>query len=100
MVCSHHHRLLHDDGWAVALHRDGTTAWTRPGGVPFVPGPLTRLRELKRHLARRNDPANHHHPSRRASGRAPATGDPPGTAAPPTGDPPSSSDPPADTATG
>ena len=112
MVCSHHHRLLHDDGWGVALPRDGTTAWTRPGGVPFIPGPLTRLRELKRHLARRNDPANHHHPSRRASGQAPATGDPPGTAAggdlrstgdppgtapPPTGDPPSSSDPPAAT---
>jgi hypothetical protein len=56
MVCSHHHRLLHDDGWGVALHRDGTTAWSRPVGAPFVPGPLTRLRELKRHLARHRDP--------------------------------------------
>ena len=87
MVCAHHHRLLHDDGWGVALRRDGTTAWTRPGGVPFVPGPHTRLRELKRHLARRNDPTNRD-PKRsrpsspQAAGASPdsppATGDPPG----------------------
>ncbi len=102
MVCPHHHRLLHDDGWGVALRRDGTTAWTRPGGIPFIPGAHTRLRELKRHLARHRDPANlRGRPATtdlRPTCEPPSTGDPPGTPPPMTGDPPG--DPRADTGTG
>ena len=86
MICPYHHRSVHEGGWSVALHRDGTTTWTRPGGVPFIAGPHTRLRELKRRLARDRDPANHRPTDHRpAKSRGPAGGRE--LAAPP-GDPP------------
>jgi hypothetical protein len=38
-VCAFHHKLLHHHGWRVALRTDGTTAWFKPSGEIFDPGP-------------------------------------------------------------
>jgi hypothetical protein len=37
LVCSFHHRLVHEHGWRVSLDRSGVTAWYRPGGRPYDP---------------------------------------------------------------
>lgn len=38
LLCSFHHRLVHEEGWR--LHRDGDVfAWRRPDGRPYRPGP-------------------------------------------------------------
>jgi hypothetical protein len=38
-VCTFHHRLLHEGGWRVSLLKDGTTAWFKPSGERYEPGP-------------------------------------------------------------
>ena len=37
LVCSFHHRLVHEHGWRVSLDRSGVTTWCRPGGRPYDP---------------------------------------------------------------
>ncbi|MGH3743894.1 MAG: DUF222 domain-containing protein, partial [Mycobacteriales bacterium] len=32
LICDRHHHALHDGGWTVDLHADGTTVWTSPTG--------------------------------------------------------------------
>jgi hypothetical protein len=39
LVCSFHHKLVHEYGWAVRSERDGSTTWLRPGGARFHGGP-------------------------------------------------------------
>ena len=39
LICSFHHRLVHEHGWKVARTRDGTLRWLRPGGVEYRAGP-------------------------------------------------------------
>jgi hypothetical protein len=41
LVCSFHHKLVHEYGWNVALNGNSTT-WTRPGGKIYEPRPATR----------------------------------------------------------
>ena len=39
LICSFHHRLVHEYGWRV-MHRDeGRIAWLRPDGTPYHAGP-------------------------------------------------------------
>ena len=39
LVCSFHHKLVHEGGWRVTL-RDGLRAlWLRPDGRSYEPGP-------------------------------------------------------------
>lgn len=38
LVCTFHHKLLHEYGWQVELSRDGLTRWFRPGGTIHEPG--------------------------------------------------------------
>ena len=38
LVCTFHHKLVHEYGWDVSLERSGTARWSRPGGRPYEPG--------------------------------------------------------------
>ena len=37
LVCTFHHKLVHEYGWDVDLHPDGGTRWRRPGGELYEP---------------------------------------------------------------
>jgi hypothetical protein len=39
LVCSFHHKLVHELGWTVARDADGMVAWSRPDGTRYVVGP-------------------------------------------------------------
>ena len=39
LICSFHHRLVHELGWSVSRDVDGTVGWFRPGGVRYRAGP-------------------------------------------------------------
>ena len=47
LVCTFHHKLVHEYGWAVRRHRDGTVRWFRSDGSWYHPGPAppTEARE-------------------------------------------------------
>lgn len=38
LVCTFHHKLVHEYGWNVRLERSGTARWLRPGGRLYEPG--------------------------------------------------------------
>ena len=38
LVCTFHHKLLHEYGWNVAAGEAGAHRWFRPGGTPYDPG--------------------------------------------------------------
>jgi hypothetical protein len=38
LVCTFHHKLVHEYGWDVAAGEAGTHRWFRPGGTPYEPG--------------------------------------------------------------
>jgi hypothetical protein len=42
LMCSFHHRLVHEHGWSVERTDDGDLAWTRPTGVRYRAGPHER----------------------------------------------------------
>ena len=39
LVCSFHHKLVHEYGWKVKRDPDGVALWTRPNGQLYRPGP-------------------------------------------------------------
>jgi len=39
MVCSFHHKLVHEFGWRMLRDPEGRLTWLRPGGHPYRPGP-------------------------------------------------------------
>ncbi len=39
LVCTFHHKLVHEYGWTVSRARDGTVRWRRPDGRWYRPGP-------------------------------------------------------------
>ena len=39
LICSFHHRLVHEHGWSVARSPDRTIRWFRPGGAEYRAGP-------------------------------------------------------------
>jgi hypothetical protein len=39
LVCTFHHKLVHEYGWGVRRDRDGTARWFHPDGAPFRAGP-------------------------------------------------------------
>jgi hypothetical protein len=39
LVCSFHHKLVHEYGWSVARTKDGIALWFRPDGTPYRSGP-------------------------------------------------------------
>jgi hypothetical protein len=42
LICSFHHRLVHEHGWSVKREPDGTVRWFLPGGERYRAGPSTR----------------------------------------------------------
>lgn len=40
LVCTFHHRLVHEHGWNLERANDGEVRWFRPGGVRYRAGPL------------------------------------------------------------
>jgi hypothetical protein len=38
LVCTFHHKLVHEYGWGVELGDPGTARWFRPGGKSYEPG--------------------------------------------------------------
>jgi hypothetical protein len=39
LICSFHHKLVHEHGWTVKRRKDGTIDWFRPDGVRYRAGP-------------------------------------------------------------
>jgi len=39
LICSFHHRLVHEHGWSMDRLADGTVRWLEPGGVRYRAGP-------------------------------------------------------------
>jgi hypothetical protein len=39
LICSFHHRLVHEHGWSVKRDLDGTVRWFLPGGARYRAGP-------------------------------------------------------------
>jgi hypothetical protein len=39
LVCTFHHRLVHEYGWRVRREQDGTVSWFRREGRRYHPGP-------------------------------------------------------------
>jgi hypothetical protein len=39
LLCSFHHKLVHEFKWKVALNKVGRAEWFRPGGQRYEPGP-------------------------------------------------------------
>ncbi len=39
LVCSFHHKLVHEAGWGVELEDDRHALWRRPDGAPYQPAP-------------------------------------------------------------
>jgi len=39
LVCTFHHKLVHEYGWSVRREQDGTAHWFRPDGTRYMAGP-------------------------------------------------------------
>jgi Domain of unknown function (DUF222)/HNH endonuclease len=39
LLCTFHHKLVHEHGWKVIRDPDGSVRWFRPGGTPYRAGP-------------------------------------------------------------
>jgi uncharacterized protein DUF222 len=39
LVCTFHHKLVHEYGWAVKREADGMARWIQPDGTPYRAGP-------------------------------------------------------------
>jgi hypothetical protein len=48
LVCTFHHKLVHEYGWAVRRVKDGTARWIRPDGAPYRAGPAPPPRKVER----------------------------------------------------
>ena len=46
LVCTFHHKLLHEHGWKVE-RQDGVVGWFQPDGKRFVPGPAPPEQPIK-----------------------------------------------------
>jgi hypothetical protein len=39
LICTFHHKLVHEHGWGLRRDPSGAVRWFRPGGVPYHAGP-------------------------------------------------------------
>lgn len=46
LLCSFHHRLVHEGAWRVRRSRQGELLWTRPDGSAHAPWPVPRGRDV------------------------------------------------------
>jgi hypothetical protein len=50
LLCSYHHRLIHEGGWTVTMGRGGELAFTRPNGRKVVTGPPPLRDDVRRRM--------------------------------------------------
>jgi Domain of unknown function (DUF222)/HNH endonuclease len=43
LVCSFHHKLVHELGWSITRSPEGKVEWFTPGGTRYRAGPIARL---------------------------------------------------------
>jgi hypothetical protein len=48
LICSFHHRLVHEHGWSVKREATGDLLWRRPDGTRYRSGPSPGQQELER----------------------------------------------------
>jgi hypothetical protein len=48
LVCTFHHKLVHEFGWTVRRESDGMVRWFRPDGSPYRAGPAPPLDRVRR----------------------------------------------------
>ena len=41
LICSFHHKLVHEHGWRIERDAGGELTWTRPSGVRYRAGPAS-----------------------------------------------------------
>ena len=41
LICTFHHKLVHEHGWSIERTNDGDIVWHRPGGARYRAGPAT-----------------------------------------------------------
>ncbi len=41
LICSFHHRLVHEHGWRIERDPGGEIAWQRPNGIRYRAGPTS-----------------------------------------------------------
>jgi hypothetical protein len=46
LICSFHHRLVHEYGWTIERASDGAVAWRRPDGTRHLGGPPARAPDV------------------------------------------------------
>jgi hypothetical protein len=39
LICTYHHKLVHEHGWGLRREDDGTVSWFYPDGNPYRAGP-------------------------------------------------------------
>jgi len=39
LICSFHHKVVHEHGWSLSRNTEGTMSWFRPDGVRYRAGP-------------------------------------------------------------
>jgi HNH endonuclease len=42
LMCSFHHKLVHEYGWSVSRDAEGSVRWRRPDGTRYRAGPRSR----------------------------------------------------------
>jgi hypothetical protein len=52
LICSFHHRLVHEHGWSVKRDDDGTVGWFHPEGIRYRAGPSPPIERVDRALPR------------------------------------------------
>lgn len=48
LICTFHHKLVHEHGWGVRREADGTARWFRPDGTPYRAGPAPPSNRVER----------------------------------------------------
>jgi hypothetical protein len=50
LTCRHHHKLVHELGWTIRRHPDGTATFIRPNGEVYTVGPPALRAEVRSFL--------------------------------------------------
>ena len=48
LICSFHHKLVHEYAWRMKRMPDGEVTWRRPDGTRFTPGPAPPAEPVRR----------------------------------------------------
>jgi hypothetical protein len=51
LICSFHHKLVHEYGWSLSREQDGQVGWFHPDGTRYRAGPAPPEARTERELA-------------------------------------------------